>query len=48
MALIGCLSVIDVNTVINNEINDLGRQRISVEEHKQALKKLEQEELRAQ
>ncbi|XP_058002984.1 kinetochore protein SPC24 homolog [Hevea brasiliensis] len=34
--------------VINNDINDLELLRISVEEQKQAQKKLEQEELRAQ
>uniref|UniRef100_A0A2C9V9R6 Uncharacterized protein n=1 Tax=Manihot esculenta TaxID=3983 RepID=A0A2C9V9R6_MANES len=34
--------------VINNEISDLECQRISREDQKKALKKLEQEELRAQ
>uniref|UniRef100_A0A2P2K1U5 Kinetochore protein Spc24 n=2 Tax=Rhizophora mucronata TaxID=61149 RepID=A0A2P2K1U5_RHIMU len=34
--------------VINSEINDLERQRISAEELKQTLKKVEQDELRAQ
>ncbi|KAF2288489.1 hypothetical protein GH714_007889 [Hevea brasiliensis] len=34
--------------LINNDINDLELLRISVEEQKQAQKKLEQEELRAQ
>ncbi|KAG6603567.1 Kinetochore protein SPC24-like protein, partial [Cucurbita argyrosperma subsp. sororia] len=37
-----------VNTIITSEINDLDRQRISVQERKQAMKKLEQQELRTQ
>ncbi|XP_022978290.1 uncharacterized protein LOC111478320 [Cucurbita maxima] len=34
--------------IITSEINDLDRQRISVQERKQAMKKLEQQELRTQ
>ncbi|KDP22844.1 hypothetical protein JCGZ_00431 [Jatropha curcas] len=34
--------------VINNEINDLERQRIAIEEQKLTMKKLEQEQIRAQ
>lgn len=37
-----------VNTVLNNELNDLEHQRISIEERRRTLKKLEKEELREQ
>ncbi|CAN1820562.1 Kinetochore protein SPC24 homolog [Linum perenne] len=37
-----------LNTVINSQIGDLERQRVSIEEQKQASKKLDREELRAQ
>ncbi|KAI8557122.1 hypothetical protein RHMOL_Rhmol05G0310700 [Rhododendron molle] len=37
-----------INTVITNEIGDLEHQGVSVEERRQLLKKLEQEELRTQ
>lgn len=36
------------NTIISNEIDDLDVQRISVQERRQTLKKLEQDELREQ
>lgn len=37
-----------VNTVIANEINDLERERVAIEEQKQTLKKFKQDELKAE
>ncbi|THG12550.1 hypothetical protein TEA_000029 [Camellia sinensis var. sinensis] len=48
MVLIGDLFVNSVNTVITNEISDLENQRASVEERREILRKLEQDEMRAQ
>ncbi|KAK3029468.1 hypothetical protein RJ639_037489 [Escallonia herrerae] len=46
--LMADLFVITINTVLNNDINDLECQRVSVEERKKFLNKLEQDELRAE
>ena len=48
MVFIGHLLVNFINTVITDKISDLEHQRVSVEERRQILKKLEQDELRAQ
>lgn len=40
--------LIYINTAITDEINDLDQQRISIEEKREILKKLEQYELRQQ
>ena len=48
VVLIGSSYVICLSTDINSEMNDLERKRILVEEQRQTMKKLEQEDLRAQ
>lgn len=46
--LIGVLSSNYVHTVITSDTNDLERQRISIEERRESLRKLEKHDLRAQ
>ncbi|KAK2972105.1 hypothetical protein RJ640_010268, partial [Escallonia rubra] len=42
------LFVVNINTVLTNDINDLECRRVSVEERRKILNKLEQDELRAE
>lgn len=48
MILICYFPLVYVNTVIANEINDLERERVAIEEQKQTLKKFKQDELKAE
>ncbi|KAK1398163.1 Kinetochore protein Spc24 [Heracleum sosnowskyi] len=48
MSLIGRLSFDYVNTLITSDIDDLEHQRVSIEERRESLRKLEKQDLRAQ